>query len=44
VNGDGLATYSWNVGISGQAFGVANFVVLTVYEILLPTNSTASGG
>ncbi|HLJ95199.1 MAG TPA: choice-of-anchor Q domain-containing protein [Gemmataceae bacterium] len=44
VNSNGLGAYSWNIGTSGQAFGVSNNTVLDVYQILLTANNTASGG
>ncbi len=44
VNSSGLGAYSWNIGASGQAFGVPNNTVLDVYQILLAANNSAVGG
>jgi len=44
VNSYGLGAYSWNIGSSGQAFGVSNNTVLDVYQILLAANNSAAGG
>jgi PKD repeat protein len=44
VNDDGLGAYSWNVGTSGQAFGVPNLTILDVYQILLAANNNGAGG
>ncbi|HLJ97812.1 MAG TPA: PKD domain-containing protein [Gemmataceae bacterium] len=44
VNSNGLGAYSWNIGASGQAFGVTNNTVLDVYQILLAANNSAAGG
>ncbi|HLJ95154.1 MAG TPA: PKD domain-containing protein [Gemmataceae bacterium] len=44
VNNNGLGAYSWNIGASGQAFGVSNNTVLNVDQILLAANNSAVGG
>ncbi|HLJ97224.1 MAG TPA: S8 family serine peptidase [Gemmataceae bacterium] len=44
VNSNGLGAYSWNVGASGQPFGVNSNTVLDVYQILLAANNSAAGG
>ena len=40
----GLGASNWNIDQSGQAFGVANSTVLTVFQILLAANKNAVGG
>ncbi|HLJ97468.1 MAG TPA: PKD domain-containing protein, partial [Gemmataceae bacterium] len=44
VTNTGLGAESWNIGSSGQAFGVPNLTVLNVYQILLAANNSAVGG
>ncbi len=44
VTDNGLGAYSWNIGISGQAFGVPNNTILNVYQILLAANNAAASG
>ena len=44
VSAVGLGAYSFNVGSSGAAFGVANNTVLNIYQILKAANSQAVNG
>jgi hypothetical protein len=44
VTNHGLGAYSYNVGPSGGAFGVANNTVLNVYQILKAVNRQAVNG
>jgi hypothetical protein len=44
VNSVGLGAYLWNIVYSGAAFGVPNFTVLNVYQILQATNKFAVDG
>ncbi|HLJ95957.1 MAG TPA: choice-of-anchor Q domain-containing protein [Gemmataceae bacterium] len=44
VDGNGLGAYSWNIGANGRAFGVPNFTILNVYQILLAANNAAVAG
>ncbi|HLJ95117.1 MAG TPA: choice-of-anchor Q domain-containing protein, partial [Gemmataceae bacterium] len=44
VNTFGMGAYSFNVGFNGAAFGVPNFTVLDVFQILQAANTFASGG
>jgi 3-oxoacyl-[acyl-carrier-protein] synthase III len=42
--GDGVGAAIWNVGSSGDAFGVANNTSLTVMDLLLATDDQAITG
>ena len=44
VRGDGVGTATWNVGSSGDAFGVANNTMLTVMDLLLASEAQAING
>ncbi|HLJ96305.1 MAG TPA: choice-of-anchor Q domain-containing protein [Gemmataceae bacterium] len=44
VTDNGLGAYSWNVGASGQAFGVPNLTVLNVFQLLQAANNSAVSG
>jgi uncharacterized membrane protein len=44
VSGDGVGTATFNVGTSGDAFGVANNSTLTVMDLLLATDAQAVRG
>jgi hypothetical protein len=44
VNSFGLGAYSFNIGFNGAAFGVPNFTILNVYQILLAANNSAVAG
>jgi hypothetical protein len=44
VDANGLGAYSYNIGFHGAAFGVPNFTVLNVYQIMLAANNTAVSG
>jgi SdrD B-like domain len=44
VSGDGVGAATWNVGSSGDAFGVANNSTLTVMDLLLATDDQAING
>jgi N-acetylneuraminic acid mutarotase len=44
VNATGLGACWYNVGVNGQAFGVANFTALNVYQILQAANNSAMAG
>jgi hypothetical protein len=44
VDANGLGAYTYNIGFHGAAFGVANFTVLDIYQIMLAANNTAVGG
>ena len=44
IDAFGLGAYGWNIFICGQAFGVTNDTVLSVYQILQAANSSAVGG
>jgi hypothetical protein len=43
VSAAGLGARSYNVGIDGAAFGVANNTTLNVYELLVAVNKPAKG-
>jgi hypothetical protein len=40
----GLGAYSSNIGLSGAPFGVPNNTIVTVYQLMLAANNSASGG
>jgi hypothetical protein len=44
VSGDGVGSSTWNVGSSGDAFGVANNTSMTVMDLLLATEAQAING
>src|SRR5262249_46679528 len=44
VSGDGAGTATFNVGPSGEAFGVANGTTMTVLDLLLATDARAVNG
>ncbi len=44
VSGDGVGRSTFNVGTSGQAFGVANKTMMTVMDLLLATDAQAVDG
>jgi hypothetical protein len=44
VNSFGLGAYSFNSGFNGAAFGVPNFTVLNIYQIMLAANNSGVGG
>jgi hypothetical protein len=41
VSGDGVGAATWNIGPSGDAFGVANNTTMTVMDLLLATDDQA---
>ncbi len=44
VDANGLGAYTFSIGFHGAAFGVANFAVLDIYQIMLAANSSATSG
>ena len=44
VTANGLGANSFNVGGNGDAFGVANYTTLNVYQLLLAVNAKANNG
>src|SRR5207245_2865274 len=44
VDANGLGAYTYNIGFNGAAFGVSNFTVLDIYQIMLAANNTAVSG
>ena len=44
VTADGLGAASYNVGLNGSAFGVANNTTLTVFALLVDVDSFAVNG
>src|SRR5262249_41888574 len=44
VDSAGLGARTWNVGQSGQAFGVPNYTTLNVYQLLVAANNNAVNG
>jgi hypothetical protein len=44
VSTNGVGTHSFNIGLDGAAFGVANNTTLTLLQMLAYTNSVSIGG
>ena len=44
VDANGLGAYTFSIGFHGAAFGVANFTVLDIYQIMLGANNSAVSG
>jgi len=44
VDANGLGAYTFNTGFHGAAFGVPNFTVLDIFQIMLAANNSAVGG
>jgi hypothetical protein len=44
VDANGLGAESYNVGFHGAAFGVPNFTVLNVFQIMQAANNAAMNG
>jgi len=44
VDDSGVGIATWNVGLSGVAFGVDNYTEMTVLDLLLATDERAEGG
>jgi len=44
ISGDGVGTATFNVGTSGEAFGVANGTVMTVMDLLLAVDLQSANG
>jgi hypothetical protein len=44
VDGNGLGALQYNIGFHGAAFGVPNFTVLDVFQIMMAANNSAVGG